>query len=202
MKKTLWVILGFLFTMTFSFSQTPDDIIVRYKGDGKLVLSSGETINGAIEFRPNTPARVEILLENQEKVTRYKSDEVKEFTVGDKHYFAIRMKGGAVTIGNSASFAQLLTPVDAKIKLYLFEVQEVGVSKSYYASIPGDEMAYGLTDLKFTPFKKIIEYVKDCQPVVDKITAKEKGYWIPLTATDEMRKEVFLNVSNDHYSCK
>jgi hypothetical protein len=184
-----------------AFSQT-DDIIIRYKGDGKLVLTTGETINGKVEFLPSSPGKVEIIPEGQEKETRYKYDEVKDFTVGDKHYFSVKMKGGAVQVGNSTYFAQLITPEDARIKMYMFETQDLGVSKSYYASIPGDETAYALTDLKFTPFKKIIEYVKDCQTLVDKITAKEKGYSIPLTATDDMRKEVFMNISTTHYNCK
>ncbi len=202
MKKLLFVVLGFLIAMISVFSQTdPADLFIRYEGDGKLILTSGETINGKVEFDVTTPARVEILVDSQEKATKYKSDEVKEFTVGEKHFFSVKMKGGAVSVGNSAAFAQLITPVDAKIKIYLFEEQTVTYTKSYYVSIPGDETAYGLTDLKFTPFKKIIAYVKDCQLVVDKINAKEKGFWIPLTATDEMRKEVFLNVSNTHFNC-
>jgi|WetSurMetagenome_2_1015567.scaffolds.fasta_scaffold21783_2 hypothetical protein len=155
MKTTLTaMLLGFAISMT-TFSQTNDDFIIRYSGNGSVVLASGETIHGKVDFVLQTPSRITIIPEGQEKSAKYKSDEVKAFTVDNKQYFAIKMKGGDVSIGNTTSFAQIITPVDAKIKVFLFENQQaVLVTKSYYISIPGDETAYGLTDTRFTPLKK------------------------------------------------
>jgi hypothetical protein len=44
-------------------------------------------------------------------------------------------------------------------------------------------------------------YVQDCASLINKISNKEKGFWFPITATDDMRKDVFLNIAMSYYEC-
>lgn len=182
---------------------------VCYSGPGKIILTSGEIVTGKVSYYLYAPARVEITPEGQTKDVKYKCDEVKEFSVVDKQYFSVKMKGGAVSIGNGEAFGRLLTSDDSKIKVYISETQPTvvvnsnfDVTTSYYASVPGDETAYALSDLKFTPFKKVAKYLEDCPSIVTKINNKEKGFTFPMVTTDEARLDVMLNVAREYQACK
>lgn len=199
--RTIAVMLSLLWScLTFAQSE--------YKGPGKVVLSSGETLTGTVEYQLTEPGKVQILPEGQEKWGKYKSDEVKEFTVNEMHYLPYKVKGGEVKIGNTFLFLRLMVPADFKLKILISEtlpiVYTVGASpdKMYYAVIPGDETAYALSDLKFTPFKKMAGYLSDCQVIVDKINQKDKDHFVPLASTDEMKLKIFLNVSNTYQFCQ
>lgn len=180
----------------------------EYKGPGKVVLSSGETLTGLVDYELTQPGRVHILPDGLDKWAKYKSDEVKEFTVDGKNYLPYKVKGGEVQIGNTFLFLRLMVPADYKLKILVSEtlppVYSAGdpPDKMYYAVIPGDETAYALSDLKFTPFKKMAGYLSDCQDIVDKINSKDKDHFVPLASTDEIKLKIFLNVANTYQICQ
>jgi len=203
------VIGCFILSAALSMSAYAQNDFIYYSGPGKIVLASGETVTGKVNYGLSSPAKVEIIPDGQTKYVKYKCDDVKEFSVEDKQYLPVKMKGGAVTIGSGLAFGRLLTPADSKIKIFISETQNTVVvnnnftiTTSYYASVPGDETAYALSDLKFTPFKKMAKYVESCPSLVAKITAKEKGYSYPMVTTDEARLEVFVNVARENQDCK
>ncbi len=204
-KLSIFLSLVAVFSLS-SFAQTD---FICYSGQGKVLLASGETVTGKVSYCLSTPSRVDITPEGQSKDVKYKCDEVKEFTVEDKQYLSVKMKGGAVTIGSGESFGRLLTAADSKIKIFLSETQPTvvvggnfAVTVSYYASVPGDETAYALSDLKYTPFKKMVKYIADCPSLVEKINNKEKDFSIPMLTTDEARLVVFTNVAREYQQCK
>jgi len=206
MKK---FILLSIFCVFIDFCCKSQTDFICYSGPGKVVLNNGETITGNVEYCLSSPARVRILPDGKSDDMKYKSSEVKEFNVGDKQYLSLELKGGAVSVGSDLQFAQLMTPADSKIKVLMSETQSTvvvnnnfAVTTSYYALVPGQEAAYALSDIRFTPFKKMTKYVEDCPVIVEKINNKEKGYFIPMVTTDEARKEVFLKIAMEYQNCK
>jgi hypothetical protein len=206
MKKLFNLIfIGAVFTLS-AFAQTD---YVSYSGPGTIVLTSGETLNGKVTYWLYAPAKVHFLADGKEKDTKYNCDEVKEFAVDGKQFLSVKMKGGAVTVGSGEAFGRLLTAADAKIKIFVSETQpavvvgnDFSITTSYYASVPGEATAYALSDIRFTPFKKMAKYVEDCTVLADKITNKEKDFTYPMMTTDEARLVVFTNVSREYQQCK
>ncbi len=183
---------------------------VCYSGNGKATLKSGEVIEGKIEYCLSYPGKVYVTPAGATKDTKYKCDEVKEFNIDDKQYVSLSCKGGAVTVGSDKAFVRLLTPADYKLKLYISETQPAvvtdnnyAISVMYYCQIPGDtEAAYALSDLKFTPFKKMAKYIADCPSLATKIESKAEGYTVGMVTTDEARKEVILKIAGEYQTCQ
>ena len=205
--KTLIYFAFLTFISIVGYCQTE---FICYSGNGKMELASGEIIEGTIEFCLSSPAKVRIVQTEQTEKEKYKSDEVKQFNIEDKHYLSVSLKGG-VSVGNSDQFARVLTPADWKVKVFMTETQpsvvvsvsgEIPITVSYYCSIPGDNNLYELSNMKFTPFKKMAKYLADCPSVAAKINNKEEGYFVSMIATDAARKEVFLNVAKEYQNCK
>jgi hypothetical protein len=199
-----------VFCLLLSIGAFAQSDFVCYSGNGKVIMKSGDVIEGKVEFCLSYPGKVYVTPAGATKDTKYKCDEVKEFNIDDKQYVSLSCKGGAVTVGSDKAFVRLLTPVDYKLKLYISETQPAVVTDNnyaktvmYYCQIPGDtDAAYALSDLKFTPFKKMAKYIADCPAIATKIENKEEGYTVPMMTTDEARKEVVLKIANEYQTCQ
>jgi hypothetical protein len=182
---------------------------VCYTDNGKLVMASGQIIEGKVQYCLTSPAKVFVTPAGATKDVKYKCDEVKEFNIDEKQYISISLKGGDVSIGSGKQFARLLTPADFKVKLLISETQPAvvtgnnyAITVSYYCQVPGAENANALSDLKFTPFKKMAKYLVDCPAIATKIENKEEGYSLPMMTTDDARKDVFLKIAGEYQNCK
>ncbi len=205
MKKLLFIISTFVFSVFSLFAQSD---YISYSGQGKVVLTDGTEVTGKVVFWIYTPARVHVTPEGAKDDTKYKSDDVKEFTIEDKVYASIELKGG-ISVGNNKVFALLLTSPDAKLKVFKVETQptvstggSVPVTTSYYAMIPGETAAYGLSEMKFNPAKKLAKILADCPALAEKINSKTENYFYPMITTDEFRLKIFLNLSEEYQKCK
>ncbi len=203
--RKLVLMLGLLLPVAI-FAQTD---YLRYTGKGKVVFANGESAVGIVAYDLFAPGKVAILPENDSKTSRYNSDEVKEFTIDGEHYYSLKTKSGEIKVANNHIFLKSLVPDSFKMKVLLGEAQppvstteNVPIVRTYYALMPGDETAYALNELKFTPFKKVAGYLSDCPAIVEKINTKEKGFSLPLVATDEIRLEVFKKVAAEYHSCQ
>jgi hypothetical protein len=204
--KISFAVLG-VFLVVGLYAQTD---FVCYSGTGKVTMKTGEVLEGKVEYCLSYPGKVYLTQVGATKDTKYKCDEVKEFNIDDKQYVSISCKGGAVSVGSDKQFARLLSPVDYKIKLYISETQPSVVTDnnysktiSYYCQLPGEtEAAYALSDMKFTPFKKMAKYIADCPSIATKIESKAEGYTVPMITTDEARKEIFMKIADEYQNCQ
>lgn len=109
-------------------------------------------------------------------------------------------------------FVKRLTAESSKIQLY--ELYESGrgnntgeIKYSYYLSLP----SYGTLETMNTRSsglvpsfdEKMSEIVHDCPALSQKIQAKEKGYFLPLTSFNiKKHPEVLLKIINEYNNCK
>ncbi|MFN8207486.1 MAG: hypothetical protein U0T82_08770 [Bacteroidales bacterium] len=106
--------------LLFASLVTAQDFIT-YTGKGLIVLSTGDSLEGYLEYSLSYPASVRIKVADN-KTEKLKASEVKEFFLNEYHYFPVQFKGEMV-VGGDFSFAILLNSEKARIRLYKYECQ-------------------------------------------------------------------------------
>lgn len=204
--------VGFLtgFAQKFKGEGRTHESEIIYSGDGTVVLETGEQLTGLIKHSRVTQRRVSISVDG--KQTTYKIAEVKHFTIGDIYFEKI--ESPIVSIPQDYDFAILFSSPQSTIRVYEVCYQEdiaIGenaakglwpTNRSYHVLFPSAKKLKGLDDIAFIPFKKVTKLVSDCQPLVDKINNKEKGYFLSLVATSEQKLDAFINIANSYSQCK
>lgn len=203
MKKVLFSILLLASISLTALSQTD---FVTYVGPGNLITNTGETFNGKVVYSLSSPGKVRVIFDDKTDKT-FNYNETKEFTVNDRHYYAIKVK----IVGNPNTFAQLLNPESSSlIKVYRNEQQPTivvdrnfTITTSYYIGLPNQDKAIETGDLKMMPFnKKMAEVVKDCPALAKKIMDKEDGYKMGMMSVDLLRIPVYLRIAKEFDACK
>lgn len=205
--KTLFAGLFLLtLTMIVSAQETEQKKYIEYKGDGDVLLKDGTTLNGVVLFAPQFPGRIKIQVTGEDKERKINYNEMTRFTIGDKIFHIIQTSG----LGNPNTIAQLLTPEEYEIKVYKYEQQSLlgtnylyNTTTDYYVSVPGEEKAYSLTDMKLMPFnKKMAKYTASCKELSTKILKKNDGYKIPLISTMDQKIEIIKKIAKEYEECK
>jgi hypothetical protein len=200
--KNLVLLLTFLSMITLNgIAQTG---FVEYKGEGKVILNDGKTVEGKVTFRLSSPGKVFVVVDGKKE--KYNYNEVKEFMVDNKHYYTIQTKA----LGNSNTFAYILNPENTKMRIYQYEQQpsilsggDSQITTEYYVLFEGEEFAININDAKFLPFKKkMAAKVESCSELSKKIAGKEDGYKVGMASLPGKKLEVFLKVAKEYDECK
>ena len=201
MKKILLFTAALILISIASFSQD----FITYKGAGKIILNTGDTIKGNLSYSLTFPRKVRLVLDGKDE--NYNYDQVKEFFLDNRHYITIKTR----VIGNPNTFALLMGTETDRIRLFKYEQQPmmdgpggiVPITTEYYVSLPGEEFAMGLMDMKLIPFnKKMAKVVEGCPALAKKIADKEDGYKMGLISNDLIRLPVYQRIAAEFEQCK
>ncbi len=211
MKKYLLVFS--LMVLSFSlFAHENMEPEVSINEQGRIILNSGEELNGLLSFSFVTPNRVYFTKEGQKR-KRIKMKEVKEFFVNDLHF--VKIKTPSISIGSSDIVAIQKTPVGYKIPLYETISQSSAFStgadgkkmhkteRTIYIHFSEHKTPRSINDLSLTPFyKKVSKLVEDCEELSVKIANKEQGYRVSIATGHTEKMEIFYRVSEEYQQCK
>ena len=199
---------GILLFLAFAFNlNAQQSTFIHYEGNGKVILTDGKVLEGIVEYALTYPGTVRITIGDDRE--KYKAKEVKEFFVQDKHYFALKFSG-EITVGSDLSFAYIISPDSARLKLYKNETQpivgsgdQVPVTVSYYVGLPDSkDEVLPLGHLSLNPSKKLSKFYESCPSLVAKINNKEKGFSYGMITSDENRLTVIEKLNTEFASCK
>lgn len=202
MKLSMTILAAFFFVAV-----NAQDFIT-YRGNGKVILNDGKTLEGLVEYSLSAPGSVHVKV-GDTKSEKFKAKEVKEFSVDNKHYFALKAKG-EIGVGSDMVFAYIISIEGAKFKLYKYETQpvvvagnSVPVTTTIYIGLPDSGTdVYPLGDMKLNPSKKLAKFLEDCPALAQKVTNKEKDYSYGMITSDGARISVIEKINEDYVKCK
>jgi len=191
MKNTLMILLLFTFICINAYPQS-------YAGNGKIILNSGEELVGKVAIELYHPDEVAIGLSNRE-IKNFNTRAVKEFYIEDKHYFTIKIP----VIGNTNTFAYLISKEGYKIRLFRYEQSDLSksISTEIYVLFEGEQKAYTLDDFRVHPFSKVSKFVQSCPELAKKIADKQEGYTLPNSASTDEFIELYKKVAEEYQNC-
>ena len=190
--KPKFLIIALLLSMSGAVvAQTsPEDYSPwKRKGNGTLVLNSGETLKGEGSFHILSH-NVVFLKEFDDKAKTYNVGEVNWFSINDSLFYAKLTKGAEISMSKEKTFVYLKNGVDSKYKLFERNIIESDLSVAgalgltdrlntdYFLALPGETAnVVSITGLKFMPFsKKVSTLFADCPALAQKIADKAEGY--------------------------
>ena len=184
---------------------------IIYTGAGKIVLETGEELEGEIQHSRLTQMSVTVKNASGE-TKRFKVGDVKNFTIGTIYFE--RVKTPKIAIKDS-DFAILLSDPASRIRVYevcwqenismgaAAAANEWPTNREYYVLFPSVGQLKDFSNIAFIPFvKKVSKLVEDCPALSERIQKKEKGYFLGLIATDQDKQNVFVNIANAYAACK
>ncbi|HUX54576.1 MAG TPA: hypothetical protein VMV56_09195 [Williamwhitmania sp.] len=202
MKRTAFVVLLLMIAIS-AFSQTE---FVAYNGIGKVILNTGDTIQGVVDYKICYPGSVRVTPDGEKK-REFHDNDTKEFFVKGRHYYSVNSSG---QIGSSSMFVYLLNSETSKIKLFMYEQQPIVVTNNdftattdYYILLPGETNVISLGDLKLMPFnKKMSKFVESCPVLAKKILDKEDGYKVGMLTTPMAKIEILKKIAAEFDACQ
>ena len=192
MKSNFFIttLLVLMSCTAFAQQQSPEDYSPWYrKGNGKLVLNSGEELKGYGNFYILSD-HVSFTKEFDDKTKKYQVSDIKSFSINDSSFYSKLTKGAEITLNKKKTFVYLKNGEESKYKMYERKIISTDLSAAgalgltdrletdYFIEIPGEtEAVYSVTGTKFLPFaKKVSALLADCPTLSKKIENREEGY--------------------------
>ena len=185
---------------------------------GTLYLTNGRSVEGKLVIQTGNPfsGDVKVYADGDKKPMNFNLGDVNGYRIRND-YYELKEKKGGISIGRRLSFMKRLTPENSKIHLYedMEKVTESGKGNAnsqsryeteYYLQMPNEssEEVYPLGGSKFVPNfdEKVSRMVSDCPSLIQKIAAKENGYfYAQVSLFKEKRAEVLMNIIREYNRC-
>lgn len=186
--------------------------------NGTIYLKNGKELNGPISSSLaniyNSNAYINITPSGS-KEQRVGVQEIKGISVRSNYYEPKNVDMGFGS-RDQVLFLKRLTKEGSRIGLYELYEQRTSNSRNgtyytdvytYYIDAPGSKSneVWNLEGRHLTPNfeEKMSEIVKDCQPLAEKISRKEKGYfYAQVSLVSEKRIETMLNIIDEYNKCR
>lgn len=216
MKKLIFTCL-ILFTSAVAFSQLRSSAQLSepeivYEGPGKIILEDGSVKEGTVRHSRITQRRATVTDSNGESET-FKTKDMKEFYINNLHFVKVETAGVGL---KDPDFAIELSDEGAAIKVYEVchqenittdtggEVTNWPTSREYFVQMPGEDKIKGVGDIAYMPSKKIakVDAIKACPELEKKISSKANGYSYGMISNEQMKRDVFLEISRAYEQCQ
>ena len=184
-----------------------------------LYLTDSSKIPGQITVRleqyysslQTLPSYLEFTREGQMVSERIDLKNIMGYSFGPDYYALKKVDISMINVFRIL-FVKRLTPENSKIQLY--ELHESGYGSptgearySYYLSLPGYSRLTTInaksSDVVPDFDEKVSKMVADCPALADKISNKEKGYFLPAVTFDARKPgEVLLKILDEYNQCR
>jgi len=199
-----------------SFFKTPNDIskmnVTLYLLDqtqvkGILTIPFELNFNG----NPPVPKTLKFIPEGKSVEEDIELKDIIGYSI-DQNYYALKHVFLLSTNSTHLLFVKRLTSGDSRISLY--ELYESGKGNStnesrysWFISLPTSSQfeTINIQTSKLVPDfdQKMNLFVSDCPSLAQKISTKEKGYFMPLFSFDKYKhRDVMLKIITEYNNCK
>lgn len=202
--------------------QYPQGNDEKYAQMGKVYFNDNTLHEGRItidkqQYNPNNDIIIRFAEGNSSQFNYYRPEEIKGFQIGNDYYETKFISAPEVTFNNKKTIVKLITSVDSRIPMYVFENRTKTVDATtkreqfntalvYLIGLPGskDDKVYGFQSNLFSPKfdEKVSVIVQDAPALAAKVKSRDKDFFYAAFTGDDHRLKVWWNIINEYNSTK